>query len=188
MRLESLRGCGGERHDVVEFVVADPPHRFLPPALASSLLRWWGSWRGAPTWCSRIRKSSGRLCPRPRLSAMPRYRSKELRIRRRDERPTVSLGPGKPVSRTPCSCSASRPSKGPSQVRNARLAADAVAMDDAFRCSRCKSWRHLPVPRADFAWDNRVQAIRSAAKAGIPVRLGHAPGYASALSRSVTDP
>jgi hypothetical protein len=37
-------------------------------------------------------------------------------------------------------------------------------------------------------WDNRVQAISPAAKAGMPDRLGHARGYASALSPSVADP
>jgi len=57
-----------------------------------------------------------------------------------------------------------------------------------FGADRYKSLRHLLVPRADFAWDNWVQAISSAANAGIPVRLGHARGYASALSQSVADP
>jgi hypothetical protein len=57
-----------------------------------------------------------------------------------------------------------------------------------FGADRCKSLRYFIVPRADFAWDNRVQAISSAAKAGIPDRLGHARGHASALSPSVADP
>jgi hypothetical protein len=57
-----------------------------------------------------------------------------------------------------------------------------------FGADGCKSLRHFLVPRADFAWDNRVQAISSAAKAGIPGRLGHARGYASALSPSIADP
>jgi hypothetical protein len=56
-----------------------------------------------------------------------------------------------------------------------------------FGADRCKSLRHLLVPRADFAWDNRVEAISSAAKAGVPGRLRHDRGYASALSPSVAD-
>jgi hypothetical protein len=57
-----------------------------------------------------------------------------------------------------------------------------------FGADRCKWLRHFLVPRADFAWDNRVQVISSAAKASIPDRLGHARGYASALSPSAVDP
>ena len=53
-----------------------------------------------------------------------------------------------------------------------RLAADLAAMPMRFGADRCKSLRHLLVPRADLAWDNRVKAISSAAKAGIPVRRG----------------
>jgi hypothetical protein len=43
-------------------------------------------------------------------------------------------------------------------------------------------------PRAVFAWDNRVRAISSVAKGGIPIRWEHAPDYANALSLSVADP
>jgi hypothetical protein len=57
-----------------------------------------------------------------------------------------------------------------------------------FGADGCKSLRHFLVPRADFAWDTRVQAISPAAKADIPVRLGHARGYASALSPAAADP
>jgi hypothetical protein len=57
-----------------------------------------------------------------------------------------------------------------------------------FGADRCKSLRHFLLPRADFAWTNRLQAISSAAKGGIPVRLEHARGYASALGPSVADP
>jgi hypothetical protein len=57
-----------------------------------------------------------------------------------------------------------------------------------FGASRCKSWRPLLVLRADFACDNWVQAISSAAKAGIPERMGPARSYASALRPSVADP
>jgi len=43
-------------------------------------------------------------------------------------------------------------------------------------------------PRAVFAWDNRVQAISSVAKGGMPIRWEPAPDYASALNLSVADP
>jgi len=92
------------------------------------------------------------------------------------------------VSRTRCSFSASRPSTGPSQVRPPDWLRTRWPWTMRFGADRCKSLRHFLVPRADFAWDNRVQAIPSAAKAGIPVRLGHARSYASALSPSVADP
>src|SRR5882762_365072 len=70
----------------------------------------------------------------------------------------------------------------------ARLVADAVAMATVFRCRPLQVVASVPSARADFAWDYRVQAISSAAKAGRPARLGHARGYASALSPSVADP
>ena len=82
----------------------------------------------------------------------------------------------------------SRPSTGASQLRP-RDCCGRSGLDDAFfGADRCKSLRHFLIPRADFAWNNRVHAISSAAKPGIPVPLGHAGGYASALSPSAAEP
>jgi hypothetical protein len=92
------------------------------------------------------------------------------------------------MSRAPCSFSASWPSTGPSHVRPPDRPRTQWPWTMRFGADRCKSLRHFLVPRADFAWDTRVQAISSAVKAGIPVGLGHARGYASALSPSVADP
>jgi hypothetical protein len=93
------------------------------------------------------------------------------------------------VGRTPCSFSASRPAFHRAVARaTARLAANAVPWTMRFGADRCKRLRHFLVPRADFAWNSRVQAISPAAKVGIPDRLGHARGHASALSPSVADP
>jgi hypothetical protein len=77
---------------------------------------------------------------------------------------------------------------GPSQVRPPDWLRTQRLWTMHFGADRCKWLRHFLVPRADFAWDNRVQVISSAAKAGIPDRLGHARGYASALSPSAVDP
>jgi hypothetical protein len=91
------------------------------------------------------------------------------------------------VRRTPCSFSASGASIGSSQVRSPDWLWTQWLRKICFGAARCKSLHHFLVPRADFAWDNRVRAISSAAKAGIPDRLEHARGYASALSPSVAD-
>jgi hypothetical protein len=92
------------------------------------------------------------------------------------------------MSRTPCSVSASRPSTGPSQVRPPDWLRAQWPWTTRFGANRCKSVRHFLGARADFTWDSQVRAISSAATAGIPVRLGHARGYASALSPFFADP
>ena len=70
----------------------------------------------------------------------------------------------------------------------ARLAALAVAMDDAFRCRPLRVVASLPSAPSGLRVGQSGPAISSAAKAGIPDRLGHARGYASALSPSVAEP
>ena len=64
-----------------------------------------------------------------------------------------------------------------------------TTLRDAFGCRPLQGVAPpYRAPRAVFAWDNRVQAISSVAKGGIPIRWEHAPDHASALSRSVADP